>query len=82
MKIDYDKMERAFLDRICKYFGRFIPDEIFLKLMYKVRLGRKLELKEPKTFNAKLQWLKLYDRNPKYTELVDKIKVKKRIANL
>lgn len=82
MKIDYDKMERAFLDRICKYFGRFIPDEIFLKLMYKVRLGRKLELKEPKTFNAKLQWLKLYDRNPKYTELVDKIKVKKYIAGI
>lgn len=82
MKIDYDKIERALLDRICKYFGRFMSDQMFLKLMYKVRLGRKLDLREPKTFNAKLQWLKLYDRNPRYTELVDKIKVKEYIAGI
>ncbi|MBR5227165.1 MAG: glycosyl transferase [Clostridia bacterium] len=56
-----------------------IPDKIYLKLVYKKRLGKKLNLKDPKTFNEKLQWLKLYDRNPKYTALVDKYEVKKYI---
>ncbi|HHK6660965.1 TPA: ATP-grasp fold amidoligase family protein, partial [Streptococcus pneumoniae] len=40
----------------------------------------KLNLKNPKTFNEKLQWLKLYDRNPFYTILADKILVKDYIA--
>ena len=40
-----------------------------------------LDLKNPKTFQEKLQWLKLYDRNPKYTELVDKYRVKKYVSD-
>ena len=39
-------------------------------------------LKKPKTFNEKLQWLKLYDRNPYYTKLVDKYEVKKIVADI
>lgn len=40
-------------------------------------LNRKMNLREPKTFNEKLQWLKLYDRKPEYTKMVDKYEVKK-----
>lgn len=39
-------------------------------------MGYKLDLKYPKTFNEKLQWLKLYDRNPLYTNLADKLAMK------
>lgn len=44
-------------------------------------MNKKLNLKNPKTFNEKLQWLKLYDRNPLYTTLVDKYEVKKYIVD-
>lgn len=57
-----------------------LSDENFLKLSYRAYLGNKLDLDNPKTFNEKLQWLKLHDRNPKYNELVDKQMVKEYIA--
>lgn len=59
---------------------RIVPDKIFLRVKYKLKMEQKLDLKNPKTLNEKLQWLKLYDRNPKYTDLVDKYKVRKHIA--
>ena len=59
---------------------RFIPDAIFLKIKYRLIMGKKLDLKNPKTFNEKLQWLKLYDRRPEYTKMVDKYEVRKYIA--
>jgi len=61
-------------------FFRIIPDDIFLKLKYKLSMGKKINLDNPQTFNEKLQWLKLYDRNPLYTKLVDKYEVRKYIA--
>jgi len=60
----------------------FLPDKIYLKLIYRAKLGKKLNLKSPKTFNEKLQWLKLYNRKPEYTKLVDKYEVKKYVADL
>jgi|LSQX01.2.fsa_nt_gb hypothetical protein len=54
----------------------FVPEEIFIKLQYKSRMGIKLNLDKPKTMNEKLQWLKLYDRNPLYQCLVDKYDVR------
>ena len=45
-------------------------------------MHKKLNLKKPQTFNEKLQWLKLYDRNPSYTKMVDKYEVKKYVANV
>ena len=54
----------------------FLPEDIFVKLLYKSRMGRKLYLDNPKTMNEKLQWLKLYDRNPLYQDLVDKYEVR------
>lgn len=57
-------------------------DELYLRWLWRVKIGTKLNLKEPKTFNEKLQWLKLYDRNPKYTTLVDKYAVKEYVSAL
>lgn len=54
----------------------FLPDVPFLKLAFRVSMGERLHLDAPKTFNEKLQWLKLFDRNPQYTDMVDKLTAK------
>ena len=61
--------------------GRIIPDRFYLKCLYKARMEKKLNLKSPQTYNEKLQWLKLYDRNPEYSDMVDKYEVKKYVAD-
>lgn len=59
-----------------------INDELFLKIQFKERMKEKLNLDLPKTFNEKLQWLKIHDRNPEYTEMVDKYEAKKHVADI
>lgn len=59
-----------------------IPDKIYLYLRYKMYTGKKLNLHDPKRFNEKLQWLKLYDRNPIYTKMVDKVVVKDYVSKI
>ena len=59
----------------------FIPDKFIISYMYYKTFKKKINLREPKTFNEKLQWLKLNDRNPLYTKLVDKILVKEYISD-
>lgn len=54
----------------------FLPDYIYLKIMYRCIIGKKLKLKNPTTFNEKLQWLKLYDRKNEYSMYVDKFEVR------
>lgn len=58
----------------------WIPDELHLKAMYRGTVGGKLNLESPKTYNEKLQWLKIHDRNPLYNILVDKYRVKSWVA--
>ena len=58
----------------------WMSDKMFVKFMFRVRMKKKLDLKNPKTFNEKLNWLKLYDRKDIYTTMVDKYEVKKYIA--
>lgn len=60
-------------------FLRWIPDKTYLKLIFRVIMKKKLDLKNPKTYSEKLQWIKLYDRNPLYVRLVDKYEVKEYI---
>ena len=55
-------------------------DRIYLKWKFRFSMGRKLDLENPQTLNEKLQWLKLYDRNPEYTVMADKVKAKEWIA--
>ena len=61
---------------------RILPDRLFLKLMFRARVGYPLNLRDPKTFNEKLQWLKLYNREPRFTRMVDKYEAKKYISQL
>lgn len=67
--------------RILKLLN-FIPDETMIKLQYKIKLHRTLNLKEPKRYTEKLQWYKLFYRNPIMTQCVDKYSVREYIANL
>lgn len=62
-------------------FLNWIPDSIYLKILYKGFVGEKLNLKNPRKYNEKLQWLKLYDRKPEYSTMVDKYAVRKYIAD-
>lgn len=57
-------------------------DRVFLKLKYRSVFGKKLDLNNPQTYNEKLQWLKLYDRNPEYTKMVDKYEAKEYVASI
>lgn len=60
----------------------WVPDSIYLRIKFKRRMGYTLNLKNPRTFSEKLQWLKLNDRKPLYTTLVDKYEVKKYISSI
>lgn len=55
---------------------RFIPTKPYLKIVYKIKAGKKLNLKNPVTFCDKQNWLKVNDIHPEYTQLVDKIGVR------
>lgn len=75
--IDYKKIFRDREKRL-KLIEKlsFIPDVPYLKMVYRIKTGKKLNLDDPKTFNEKLNWLKLHDIHPEYTDLVDKVKVR------
>lgn len=60
--------------------GKPLSDKTYVKWYYRYSMGKKLNLKNPKTFTEKLQWLKVYDHNPLYTTLVDKYAVKPWVA--
>lgn len=59
----------------------WMDDETYLKIAYRIKMGKKLNLNPPVTFNEKLQWLKLHDRRPEYTTMVDKYEAKKWVAD-
>jgi len=61
---------------------RIFSDSTFLKARYYRTFGRPLDLKHPRTFNEKLQWMKVNDRDPRYTLLSDKLRVKEAVAPL
>lgn len=74
---------KIFLIYVLKFkVFRIIPDSIYIKIKYKLCIGKKLNLKNVQTFNEKLQWLKLHDRNPMYTNLADKYQVRKYIKKV
>lgn len=73
---------RRFWER-AKYWdlANVLSDKTFIKIEYRNRMRKKLNLKTPQTFNEKLQWLKIYDRKPIYTTMVDKYEVKNYVAD-
>lgn len=53
-----------------------MDDELYIKIFWFYKMGYNLDLEHPATFNEKLQWLKLYNKNPDYTMMADKSSVK------
>lgn len=79
--VKYKKMTIKRLE--LKIAGRLVnvlPDSLYLKLIFHAQLGYWPDLKHPKTFNETLQWLKLHDRRPEYTAMVDKVSAKDYVA--
>ena len=71
-------VENIVLYRCC----RWMPDRWYLKLKFRLWMGKKLDLEHPLMYSEKLQWLKLYDRRPEYTVMVDKVKAKEYVASV
>lgn len=81
-RMDLSYIWRAIkLKCVCK-LARFYSDRKFLETLFPLRTGYKLNLDNPQTFNEKLQWLKLNNRRPEYTQMVDKVEAKKYVANI
>lgn len=72
----YFKEPSKFCLALLTHFGTWLPDALYLKIMFRLKMGYSLNLKAPKTFNEKLQWLKLYNRKYEYTSMVDKCEAK------
>ena len=62
--------------------GRLIPSKQYISINYRLLIGYFPNIDNPHTFNEKLQWLKLYNRNPKFTSMVDKYEVKQYVAKI
>lgn len=67
---------------LIRYLYPYLPPKIAIEQKFYYCFGKKLDLKNPRTYNEKLQWLKLYDKHPEYSQLVDKIEAKKYVANI
>lgn len=81
--VKYIKIPRLLLDRTCVLFAdKFANDERLIRARWFFCMDYKLNLTTPRSFNEKLQWLKLYYRNPIYTAMVDKIAVKDYVAGI
>jgi hypothetical protein len=75
-------MSRRKMLKKVKYALRFLPDKMYIKLYYFARFKRFCDLEHPKTFNEKLNWLKLHDRNPLYVRMVDKYEAKEYVSSI
>ena len=73
--------DKRFRFLVSKGLYNRVSDKLFLKIIYKHKMGKPLNLDSPQTFNEKLQWLKLYNRRPEYTMMVDKYADRKYIAD-
>ena len=68
--------------RILRDLSPFLSDRLYLKLLFKHKVGYSLNLDNPRSFNEKLQWLKLNDIHSEYTQMVDKVDAKKYVASI
>ena len=80
--IDFRKIfSRNFRGKVM-YGLSFLPDKLYLQIFYFTTTRKLINFKNPKGFNEKLQWLKVNDRKPEYTQLVDKLAVREHIAKI
>ena len=73
---------KLMLLKVVRKLHFLFPDKLYLQICFYLEMGKKLDLKNPKTMNEKLQWLKLYNRKPEYTTMVDKILVKDYVGKI
>lgn len=78
----YCRNPKALCLRLLIRYGKFISDKTYLKLKFRLEMGKRLNLDNPQSFSEKLQWMKLYNRRPEYTMMVDKVKVKEYVASI
>lgn len=71
---------KLLLVEILYLLSPLMKDKLYIKLLFPLSTGYQLDLKNPQTYNEKLQWLKLYYRNPLYPKLVDKYEYKKYVS--
>lgn len=76
----YIKNPSVFATILLLKANHLLPETTYLKLLYRLTMKKVLNLNNPITFNEKLQWLKLFNRKPEYTNMVDKYEVKKYVA--
>lgn len=67
---------------VLRMISRGLPDKLYLQMVYFKHFNKFIDFNNPKTFNEKLQWLKLYNRKSEYTVMVDKHLVKEYVANI
>ena len=67
---------------ISRFIARFLPDKVYLSIKFRTRFGYWMNWDNPRTFNEKLQWLKINDRHAEYAHLVDKYAVKEYVRSL
>lgn len=70
------------LDSFVVHCLSFLPDKLYLSLRYRCKMGHWINWKNPKTFTEKIQWLKINNRRPEYTRMVDKFAVKEYVAGI
>lgn len=61
--------------------GYLLPDKLYISIRFRARMGYWPDLRYPRTFNEKLNWLKIHNRRSEYTNLVDKISVKEYVSS-
>lgn len=69
-----------YLKQVVLALTGWIPDKLYLEITYYLRMHEKLNLKKPKYFSEKMQWLKIYDYKPEYTVMADKVAVRKFVS--
>ena len=70
------------IKKILFSMSKLLPDSLYLKIRFKQVMKTKLHLKKPKTFNEKLQWLKIHDRKAIYTTMSDKYEAKQFVSSV
>ena len=78
----YLKNSNYIAKRLLILFSNILSDDLYLKILYHLHFHKPLNLQNPQTFSEKLQWLKLYNRDPRYTQMVDKVRVKEYVKNI
>lgn len=76
------KFKKKIIGRFLILLGPYIPDKLYIRFKYRYEMGTWPNIDCPKTFNEKLNWLKLYNRKPEYTQMVDKYMAKEYVSSI